>query len=50
VRVLARRAAAPKLEDVRAQVRTELLRQRGEQQLRETIDQLRARADVRLAR
>lgn len=49
LRVLERRASVPQLADVRAQVRDALLRKRGEDRLRETIDELRARADVRKA-
>lgn len=50
VHVIERRAATPMLDEVREHVRAELVRQRGERQLRETIDELRSRADVRLAR
>jgi len=48
IRVVERRASTPRMNVVRAQVRAALLRERGEQRLRETIDELRAGADVRI--
>lgn len=49
LRVLERRAMAPQLSDVRALVRDAWIRKRGEDELRATIDDLRSRADVRVA-
>lgn len=50
LRVIERRAIVPKLSDVRAQVRAAWIRKRGEDELRATIDDLRSRADVRMAK
>lgn len=50
LRVVQRRASPPQLADVRQQVRAALIRERGEQRLRDTIAELRSHADVRLPR